>query len=262
MKPIEVFRNGRERAEYLLRLHELLCNTRRRGTREDWARNFKRMMHWRQREQIHRVDGRQSVVVLREGAAITPEQFQEGALNELVRAALVGVVSALDRYCHDLVVSRIVRTLGRSEKRINKELRQLQIPIMAARMAVWHARIRRGKGGRIRTRPMTIIRHAIQDMLYRESYQGPEEINRALRMVEIEDLWRGCATAMDCTAKDVVERLKQVVDRRNKIVHEGDVLRRRRGGKLALHPVSRRQVLQDVQWVGSLVDAIETIANQ
>jgi len=261
MKPIEVFRNGRERADYLLKLHELLCNTRQRGTRQDWARNFKNLMHWRQRDQIHRVDGRQAVLVLREGAGMTPEQFREAALNELVRAALVGIVSALDRYCHDLIVSRIVSALNRSEKRINKELRKLQIPIMAARLAVQHARKRRGKGGRIRTRPMTIIRHAIQDMLYRESYQGPEEINRALRMVEIEDLWRGCATAMGCTPGDVTDHLKKIVDCRNKIVHEGDVLRRRRGGKLALHPVSRRQVQQDVQWVASLVGAIETITN-
>jgi len=120
MKPIEVFRNGRERADYLLKLHELLCNTRQRGTRQDWARNFKNLMHWRQRDQIHRVDGRQAVLVLREGAGMTPEQFREAALNELVRAALVGIVSALDRYCHDLIVSRIVSALNRSEKRINK----------------------------------------------------------------------------------------------------------------------------------------------
>lgn len=129
----DIFDNGRRRAQYFLRLHALLQDRRQRGIRHDWARNFKRVMHWPQRERVNRIDGRQAILVLREGAGLGPEHFREETLSELLRAALVDIVSALDRYCHELVVSRIVKALGRSEKSINRELRQLYIPVLAAK---------------------------------------------------------------------------------------------------------------------------------
>jgi len=257
----DIFDNGRRRAQYFLRLHALLQDRRQRGIRHDWARNFKRVMHWPQRERVNRIDGRQAILVLREGAGLGPEHFREETLSELLRAALVDIVSALDRYCHELVVSRIVKALGRSEKSINRELRQLYIPVLAAKAAVRHAGIRRGKGGRVRTRPMTIIRHAVQDILYRESYQAPEDIRRALRMVDIEDLWPRCAEQMHIQQADLIRELGRIVDRRNKIVHEGDVIRRRKGGRLILHTITRRQVRADIEFIVHLVSAMETQAS-
>jgi hypothetical protein len=262
MRPIEVFNSGRERAEHLLRLHALLCNTRQRGTRQDWARNFKRIMHWPQGEQIHRVDGRQAILVLRQKSGMTPAHFSEDNLSELLRAALAGIVSALDRYCHDLVVSRIVAALGKPSRKINRELRMFRIPIIRARDAIRHAGVRKGKGGRVRPRPMNIIRHAVQDVLYRdETFQRPDDIVRGLKMVGIEDLWQRCAEHMQCTPEKIIQRLNQIVDRRNRIVHEGDVVRRRRGGRLALHPISRNQVEQDIQWITTLANSIETVVS-
>lgn len=263
MKPIHVFRNGRDRAEYLINLHELLCNQRRRGTRQDWARNFKRLMHWQQAQEIDRIDGSHAMLVLRQGSALRLQDFDEERLNELLRAALAGIVSALDRYCHDLIVSRIVAALGRSEKSINRELRQFRIPIVAARKAVKHAGTRRGRGGRVRPRPMNIIRDAVQDVLYRdETFQRAGDIVKGLRLVGIENLWDDCAARLNCRPGDITKRLDRIVSRRNRIVHEGDVERRKRGGRLALHLLTRNEVRNDATWIANLVDAVELIAAQ
>ena len=262
MKPIEIFDSGRERAEQILKLHELLCNRRQSGTRQDWAKKFKRMMHWPMSEAIHRVDGKQAIVVLHGGAALKPADFREDTLGELLREALVGIVSALDRYCHDLIVSRIVAELGRSEKKINRELRQLSIPILSVKAAIRHAALRRGKGGRVRTRPMNIVRHAVQDVLYQQSFQGADDIVRGLRMVGIENLWNDCGNQMQCRPHEIIRTLNRIVDRRNEIVHEGDLKRTKRGGKLTLHAISRSQVQQDVNWVSSLVRSIESVVNR
>ena len=80
-------------------------------------------------------------------------------------------------------------------------------------------------------------------------------------MVGIGSLWQDCAAQMECQPKDVIRTLGRIVDRRNKIVHEGDLKRTRRGGKLALHAVSRNQVQQDVAWVNRLVKTIESVVN-
>lgn len=259
MRPREVFNNGYERAEYLLNLYQLLRNTRRRGIRQDWAREFKDFMRWRQRDRIDRVDGSHAILILRVGANLTPAHFEREYLSELLRAALVGVVAALDRYCHDVVVSGILGELRRSERNASGALRRLRIPIFSVKAAIRHARMRRGRGGRVRTRPMTHVRHAVQDLLHLETFQRSEDIARGLSMVGIQNIWNRCADQLPGTANEITRRLNQIVDRRNKIVHEGDAVVRRRGGIIALHEINRGQVHRDVQWIGGLVNAIETI---
>ncbi len=80
-------------------------------------------------------------------------------------------------------------------------------------------------------------------------------------MVDIEDLWPRCAEQMHIQQADLIRELGRIVDRRNKIVHEGDVIRRRKGGRLILHTITRRQVRADIEFIVHLVSAIETQAS-
>lgn len=262
MTPRKVFNNGLERANYCLDLYDVVKNSRKRGTRKDWARKFKRFMRWPQGERIERIDGSRAVLILRQGAKLEPKHFDTESLEELLRAALVGIVASLDRYGHDVVVSQVLVQLRRSEKKASGELRRLSIPIFAVKAAVLHARIRRGKGGKRRTRPMVHVRHAVQDLLHLETFQRADDIARALSMVGIQNIWQKCERQMRLRAAEIARRLNQIVDRRNRIVHEGDVVRRRKGGSIALHKISRAEVHRDVQWIGTLVSAIDRAVNR
>jgi len=248
VKPIAVFKSGRDRAEHLLKLAELLTNTRQRRMRQDWAKKFKKLMRWRQTEQIDRVDGKGAVLVLRESANVTSKNFNEEYTSELLRAAHVTIVASLDRYCHELIVSRVVAALGNSKH--TQELRKLAIPAIEVHRAVKHGR---KKGAR----PMNIVRQAIQDQLHRDTFQKPDDVVRGLKIIGVDDLWRTCATNMGCTANDIVSRLTDIVDRRNKIVHEGDIVRHKRGGKIRYRKITPKQVEKDIIWVGDLVKAIQ-----
>jgi hypothetical protein len=256
MRPIEVLNSGRTRAEHLLKLSELLLNTRRRGMRADWARRFKRLMHWRQAEQIDRVDGRGAVLILRQASGVNADHFDEEYLNELLRAAYAGVVASLDRYCHEVVLSRVIAELNRSQKSASRELRLMRVPIHAAKKAVLHAR-------KPKTRPMNIIRQALQEVLHRdETFQRPDDIARGMKIIGVDDLWGQCAQRMGCQPRDIKKRLDRIVDRRNRIVHEGDILRRKRGGNIAYHPIRVSEVADDIRWLGDLVDSIEDVVNR
>jgi hypothetical protein len=101
------------------------------------------------------------------------------------------------------------------------------------------------------------VRQAIQDQLHRDTFQKPDDVVRGLKIIGVENLWPTCATEMGCTANDIVTRLRDIVDRRNKIVHEGDIVRHKRGGKIRYRKITPRQVAKDIVWIGDLVDAIE-----
>lgn len=264
MEPLRVFENGHQRSEYLLDLYHALRNRRQRGTRRDWARRFTTCMGWRGRQQrIERVVGRHTLLILRQGSALSAEHFKSDWVAELLRGAVVGVVAALDRYCHELVLSRVVGQLRRPEKNVNRDFQRLSIPIFKVKAAVLLAGKRRGRGGGIRTRPLVAVRYAVQDLLHLKTFQGSQEIASALSMVGIQNIWKRCHNhkrALGGTER-IMERLNKIVDRRNKIVHESDVVLKRKARHVTLHNLSPAEVEEEVGWIGRLVRAMDAVAN-
>jgi hypothetical protein len=251
MNAIDVFNHGKGRSEHLLKLAELLTNTRQRRIRTDWAKDFKGFMHWKQREQIDRVDGTGAILILRETSKISAKNFGEDYTSELLRAAHVTVVAALDRYCHQLIANKCIKCLS-SKSSKSAELRKIAIPIEDVHKAVKHAK-------KPKTRPMNIVKASVQELLYKRTFQSPDEIAQGLSIVGVTGLWTSCSQQMGCGAKDVTSRLNKIVSRRNKIVHEGDIVRHQRGGKVRHAEITPTQVANDVKWLDSLVNAIEAV---
>jgi hypothetical protein len=56
-----------------------------------------------------------------------------------------------------------------------------------------------------------------------QSFQEPDKIAEALRLVSDKELWREVGALLGMPAGDVKRRLCLIVDRRNKIAHEADM---------------------------------------
>lgn len=231
MKPIDVFKHGRTRAEHLLKLAELLTNTRQRKMRNDWAKDFKKFMHWKQKEPIDRVDGTGAILILRESSGLTSKTFGDEYTSELLRAAHVTIVAALDRYCHELIASRVIASL-KNTKSVSAELNKIELPIQDVHKAIIHAR-------KPKSRPLLIVRASVQEQIYQRTFQSPREIADGLSIIGVKRLWVNCATHLGCGAEDVIKRLNKVAARRNRIVHEGDLVRHKKGGKLRQAKITR-----------------------
>ncbi len=54
-------------------------------------------------------------------------------------------------------------------------------------------------------------------------------------------------------------QLDKLVQRRHWIVHEGDLVRHKRAGKLKLHPLERRYVADSLHFVDTLVGHLDRI---
>jgi hypothetical protein len=64
------------------------------------------------------------------------------------------------------------------------------------------------------------------------------------------------------TARTWGTGLNKIVNRRNKIVHEGDIQQRKRGGKIKYNRLTPKEVANDIIWLSDLVDAIDAVVNQ
>ena len=64
------------------------------------------------------------------------------------------------------------------------------------------------------------------------SFQDPDNIAEAIRLVSDVQLWEAIASELNTTSRDARTQLRSIVDRRNQIAHESDVDPSYAGGRL------------------------------
>ena len=256
MRAVDGFNAAIVRADHLLRLYDLLHDTRSRRVRSDWAARFKSLMRWPASEQICRIDGDGSVLILRESVGIDNTHFGHDYVSELLRAAVVATVSALDRYIHDLVVDHAWKLLSRAEDEIPAELRKISLPVLTTKRSL--ERLRASDTAR----PGYLVKQAIQEQLHREyTFQKPDSVLKAARMLGVKDFWREVGKRMPSkpAAGAVTDRLKEIADRRNQIVHEADIVLKTKAKQITVRGIGADETRDAVKWVRDLVIAIDGV---
>ena len=140
--------------------------------------------------------------------------------DELLRSEWVTRLSALDLYVHELVAQRMLAVFEGRLPTTPAYLR-FQVPIEAL--------------DRIRRAPAPLDASAAFDLevrsqLSKNTYQHPDNIADAIRLCSSVDLWNEVAVRLGATpqgkisvAKGLRRNLSLIVQRRNKIAHEGDL---------------------------------------
>lgn len=215
-------------------------------------------MNWPQGEQFVRIDGKDknSMLILRAAVGIDREHFAEEYTGEILRAAIVASISALDKYMHDIVVEKCWKLLDGPEKDIPKELAALKVPVLATKKALDKLRSNSA------ARPGSQIKKHIQEMLHREfTFQSVSGIDKASKMLGIADFWGQVATQMPGKPSkgDVQKELTKVARRRNKIVHEADIVRKISAQNIAQNPIQRSEADGFVCWVKDFVYAMDDV---
>mgnify|MGYP000001550881 CR=1 FL=1 len=144
------------------------------------------------------------------------------ALNpdELLRAEWVMRVSALDLYVHELIAEKLLEIFN-GVRPVCPGFQKLQISSQTMLTLISHTSGRAGGA---------VFDLEIRDKLSRVTYQYPDDIADGIRLVSPIELWNTVAAhqgavggAIKTEAANLKISLKQIVGRRNKIVHEGDL---------------------------------------
>jgi hypothetical protein len=173
--------------------------------------------------------------------------------DELLRAEWVARVSALDLYVHELVAQNMMKIFegtrngcpGFSKFQCSSDtlLRIKQAATPADASAAFDLEVR--------------------SKLSRVTYQFPEDIADGIRLVSGIELWNEIALAKGATAankaavaKSLKKDLSLIVERRNKIAHEGDL---QRSIPRTPWPISRVDVSYVSAFIEDLVQTIDKI---
>jgi hypothetical protein len=141
-------------------------------------------------------------------------------VDELLRAEWVARVSAVDLYVHELIAQRMVMSFEGTLPRTN-QFQAFHLPLETIE--------------RIRAAPSDSAASSAFDLEVREqlsivTYQDPDKIADGVRLCSSVELWNAVAEHQGATpaqrvdeAKRIKRQLRAIVDRRNKIAHEGDL---------------------------------------
>jgi len=180
-------------------------------------------------------------------------------LSDMLRAALVLAVSALDYYVHEVVTLGMleIHRGNRSEPTPSANTTQsafsrFQVSLGSARqerltaidIASWlEAEIQQTQGYTFLQQSYTVsnliptlsssilkrlnntswLESEIRERLGYQSFQQADKIADAIRYISGKKIWDEVAIQMNKSAKEVKQQLNSIVDRRNKIAHEADI---------------------------------------
>ncbi len=255
----DAFDHAFARAYHFLTLYDLLHDTRHRAIKGNWVRQFNKSVNWPITEKSTRVDGKgkKSILVLRQELNIGRDIFTHEYTSELLRASWAASVSALDCYMHHLIVGRSWSLLRQREEDVPKELLKLKLPVLAAKRSLDHLR------KQPKSRPGTIMKKAIQEVLHREyTFQNTEAIARGAKMLGIEDFWGKVANEMSAnwSSGKVQTLLKSIVRRRNQIVHEADLILQTSARTVKMRTITRAGAQKTADFTRDFVEAIDKVA--
>ncbi len=173
--------------------------------------------------------------------------------DDLLRAIIVLSISSLDSYLHDTVVDNaptVVMAFAKGKTETPGKLLDALKPSLTPERCLRLI----GRG-----RPDEEIRKLVAEHIREQTFQDPGAIERALRLVGLDDIWEGLRRALKLRLKsDAKEYLVGYVHRRHKIVHEADAYKSKKyHGKL--RSISRPYAVRCVSDVARFTNALDKL---
>lgn len=214
-------------------------------------------------------------------------------VSDILRSALVLAVSALDYYVHEVVTLGMLEIYRgqRPEPRITANTTQsafarFQISLGTARqdrilaldIESWlEDEVQQMQGEEFLQQPQTLanliplisnsllnklnnilfLEIEIREKLSYKSFQEPDKIAEAIRLISDKKLWDEVATRIGRSTPDIKQELNAIIDRRNKIAHEADINPAYNIGER--WPIDQNQVNDALTFIEKVVESIDQI---
>jgi len=132
--------------------------------------------------------------------------------SEILRAEYVLLVSAFDHFIHEVVKEGMLKIFEGS-KSANKNFDNFSITLKTLNLILSAEHQHEKKA---------ILDGEIKKITAKDSYQSPSSVEKALNLIDINNIWSIVSPHMGISPKDIKDQLALIVNRRNKIAHEAD----------------------------------------
>jgi hypothetical protein len=165
-------------------------------------------------------------------------------VSDMWRAQIVLGVSALDYFVHELTRLGMIDVAKGNRPKTDAYLK-FSIPIDAAE---------RGLAGQTHE---LWLGNAVRDRHSWLSFQQPEKIADAVRLISSVILWDAVGSEVGLPPKDAKLRLQVIVDRRNQIAHEADMDPANPGFRWS---ITEADAADSLDYIGHIAEAVFKVA--
>lgn len=132
--------------------------------------------------------------------------------SEILRAEYVLLVSAFDHFIHEIVKSGMLKIFdGTNTPNKNYENFAISLKTLQLIMSTENENDRK-----------SILDGEIKKITSKDSYQSPSNVEKALSLIDLNNVWLKVSSDMNMNPADIKSKLALIVNRRNKIAHEAD----------------------------------------
>ena len=163
--------------------------------------------------------------------------------SDLLRAQIVLGVSALDYFVHELTVAGMLEIYD-GIRPTTDSFEKFKVPLIAL------------IGNQVMQMNRVNFENVIRERHSFLSFQQPDKIAEAVRLFSSIELWNHVASQVNISAKEIKERLRLIVDRRNKIAHEADIDPTYPGSRW---PINVSDVRQTLDFIKTICTAINDV---
>lgn len=164
--------------------------------------------------------------------------------SDILRAAFVLAVSALDYYVHEVVRIGMLE-IYRGQRPETPAFSRFQISLSSLRQALNEA-----------ASNDYLLENEIRQRHSYQSFQRPDKIADAIRLISDKQLWKEVSVKMSIPEQGIKEQLRLIVERRDRIAHEADIDRNCPGTRC---PIVQVFVNEKVDFLEQVVESIHKI---
>lgn len=169
-------------------------------------------------------------------------------LNEILRSEYVLVISALDRYLHDIVREHLLN-IDLSKMALDNITSQKEYPISLFT-------VKSLLEEPDETTKKQLIATDLKKSLEKISFQSSSSVESALRLIGCKKIWKSLGIKLSKTSDDAKRTLDIMIRRRNIIAHQADISNE---NTLEKNEINRADVDEEITFIVSLVESINQI---
>ncbi|MEN5235054.1 HEPN domain-containing protein [Sphingobacterium faecium] len=174
---------------------------------------------------------------------VNVQHFNSEFISDILRSEIVYIVSALDKFLHDVVKVGILEIFN---------LQRQETPAFN-NFSISISQMNSIMNPLTNQNPNAILEEIVITNHRHLSFQDPDKIAQALSLIWLEThKWQKIAIKLGMTEMALKVELKNIVIRRNQIVHEGDIDLFSND----IQDINENDVLKSVNFINSLVNAI------
>ena|ERR1017187_1616328 len=232
----------------LVTLYDSLITTNKRRIRPEWANRFAaaNLVPWGRRGGLWRSRNDTILIVGSGQSTLSHHTFTSESLSVFLRSALVQAMAAVDKVLHEAISKHFV-----SLARTGELDKMVEIDLSKVYQIAQAARVRTGRGGRVRSRPGHRIKAAVLEKIYTQTYLSLRSVDQVCAACGKKAIFSKLVTAWRSqkTANHYRERWSRLYRRRNQIAHECDIVRQAQTRLVRFHRVEPAEIKRDITFV-------------